>query len=345
VRILGDVGWPGQEIDSSAPDFDNVLAGFIDSAYEEFGLRTQVTIWGGSSRDPIEAARRVRAVTDERQARVIFTEGGNESFQNGPNDAQLETILQLFRGGRLIAATCPGPGSDALAQLRAWRVKGANVGTLHLDRSNGDEDWRFVRQAWDFRDIGGLLSNNEPKGPRSSVSQTTDVARLCMARAVGIINGLGAYVLHNGAGVTGRIDPAHDRPANLWEVPGIDELMTRLRLVDELLPLGVENWQKTTQHGGTERVGPHALLADAIWSDGADHGVSRNYGAVFGDFFVHLLLGVKRRVSLTALRRVTLEAIDVSSGEILAEGTGQTLDILTGRDDAALGVVVRGRFV
>ena len=49
------------------------------------------------------------------------------------------------------------------------------------------------------------------------VAEEVDPMRLAMLRAVGLINGVGAFVLHNGSGVAGKVDPGHNRPANLWE--------------------------------------------------------------------------------------------------------------------------------
>jgi hypothetical protein len=145
------------------------------------------------------------------------------------------------------------------------------------------------------------------------VSQTTDARRLATLRAVGILCGFGSFVLHNGAGVTGRVDPAHNRPANLWEVPGIDDVMHVVRDVEMLLPKGLEDWTKGNQHGGTafpgfENLG-QVLAADGIWSDGHDHGASRCYVGKSGDRYVQIVYGVKGYVEMVAQRRCSVESI------------------------------------
>src|SRR5439155_12200302 len=112
----------------------------------------------------------------------------------------------------------------------------ATLATIHMDRTYGDGGWRECRQPWDWKDFPFPVSHNEPIGPRSSVAEETDPMRLAMLRAVGLINGVEAFVLHNGAGVGGRVDPAHNRPANLWEVPNIDAIMDAVRGVDALMP-------------------------------------------------------------------------------------------------------------
>ena len=349
-RILADVGWPTQPIDSSASDFEDVLAAVIDCAYDDFGLRTEVTVWGGSDpqkpRDPLRAARRVAGVVRGRQHKVMHLEAGNESFQNGPPDATLDEMVRILRDAHpLVAAS--SPQTDFPTWLRARTVNGASLSTAHFDRSTGDEDWRFVRQVWDARDWGFLMSNNEGKGPRSSVSETTSIPRLVLHRALGLLCGVSAFVLHNAVGVTGRVDPAHNRPANLWEVPGIDELMVALRRLDAWLPDDIHTWEKTTQHGGDTSIGPHPLRADAIWSDGADHGVSRCYAGVRGDRFVSLVLGVKKWTDLLARASCELEVINVGTTERtpVHVNAGERYRLVTGQDNADAGFLIRGRLV
>jgi streptogramin lyase len=115
--------------------------------------------------------------------------------------------------------------------------------------------------------------------------------------------------------------------------------------VDAFLPEGVENWTNTNQHGHTDRVGPHPLLADGIWSDGDDHGVDRAHGAVSGNQFVEVLLGVKDYVNLQAAQALAFDALDPATGTVTHYelGAGQSAR-LAGRGDTMAGYLIRGTF-
>jgi hypothetical protein len=303
VRVLGDVGWPGQEIDSSAPAFPNLLGDFIDACHDQHGMRVEISVWGGSHRDPVAAARKVASVvSDSRQHKVMNLEAANESFQNGPDDTVLaEMVAILKKTGCLTAASSGDSG--------ALNMSGApTIASVHADRQQGRHGERMVRQMWDHRDHSFGLTHNEPAGPRSSVAECTNPSKLAMLRALGIVCGVGAFVFHNGNGVSGRPDPAHNRQGDLWTVPDVDEMMAATRGIDALLPVPVERWQKTTQHG-PDPIGPQPLIADMIWSDpGSDHGCDRCYGAVHPqDGFVTIVSDVVVRVDLRAARGCKVE--------------------------------------
>lgn len=348
LRILADVGW--MDADSSAADFETVLGDVIDWLYEN-GLRTEVTVWGGSARDPINAAQRVaRVVSAGRQHKVLDLEGGNESGQNGPDDPTLDRMTEILRPtGCVVAPSSPLGQPDFEAWLRA-RIsdRRASIGCVHLDRSFGDLGWRAVRQPWDWKGLPYAITHNEPIGPRSSVAEMTDRLRLVMLRVFGIMCGLGGFVLHNGAGVAGKVDPAHNRPANLWEVPGIDAIMDALRRVDAILPTSLSDWSKSFQHGGYafpqfERFNDPPLIADGIWSDGHDHGCSRIYNSTRGNELFAVVFGVKpyvnvkatRALQLTIYNPVTLEKQEklVAANEVFR---------LEGDDQANAGYIIRG---
>jgi hypothetical protein len=181
----------------------------------------------------------------------------------------------------------------------------------------GSFKWRQVRQMRDCT-AGSpfVMSMNEPPGPNSSLSTNDSPVQLGIMRATAHTQGCALSVLHVGDMVTGLADPSRNRHANLWEVPGLDAILQAVRRVDAFLPEGVENWQNTNQHGHTDRVGPHPLLADGIWSDGDDHGVDRAHGAVSGNAFVEVLLGVKDYVNLQAAQALAFDALDPATGTV-----------------------------
>ncbi len=350
VRILGDVGWA--DVDSSAADYETILGEVIDWLYDVCGLRVEITVWGGSDRDPINAAQRVaKVIADGRQHKVLDSESSNESGQNGPDDPTLDKMSVILRAaGCVVAPSSPMGSVDFEAWLRA-RIgdRWASIGCVHLDRTFGDLGWRAVRQPWDWKGLPYAITHNEPIGPRSSVAEMTDPLRLVMLRVFGIMCGLGAFVLHNGAGVAGQVDPAHNRPANLWEVPGIDAIMQAIRQIDAILPNGLADWAKSFQHGGYAFPGfemffDPPLIADGIWSDGHDHGCSRIYNSTSGNDLFTVVLGVKPYVNLKATRAlqltiynpVTLEKQDrtVVANEVFR---------LEGDEGANAAYIIRGR--
>ncbi|HUP38600.1 MAG TPA: hypothetical protein VM115_00660, partial [Vicinamibacterales bacterium] len=55
VRVLGSVGgtsWEDRTTDPRWPDYDAIIAGMTDLAYDRYGLRTQWTIFGGAPFTP-----------------------------------------------------------------------------------------------------------------------------------------------------------------------------------------------------------------------------------------------------------------------------------------------------
>jgi hypothetical protein len=239
------------------------------------------------------------------------------------------------------------PGDLAALQAGARRA-GCQAFSIHVDRSRGDFRWRQVRQGWDFKDIPFVVLSNEPPGPASSVDVNDNPLQLAMMRAVGVMSGGAAYVLHVGAMVMGKADPAGGRPANIWEVPNIDTLMRAVRDVDTLLPDNVENWQRAnTQWTPPLPVAP--FQPDAHWPDG-NHGVNRAYSALGGDGrLIQMPAGVLRHVVLTAsygLRDVTvydpLTRTPVAGFERLILQAGQAIG-LPGREDTMAAYIIRAQ--
>jgi hypothetical protein len=162
---------------------------------------------------------------------------------------------------------------------------------------------------------------------------------LAMYRATSLISGCAAFVLHNGAGVYGRANPALNRPANLWEVPGIDPIMQAVRDIDQYLPVGVENWSKLNSGWKGS-----PLVPDAFWPDGADHGCVRVYSAVRRPDYLTVVLGVKRAVALWSLYQADVTIQDPLGGSFQRTLTPGSLLRLEGPDDAHAGYLIHGRF-
>ena len=345
VRILGEVDWPGREIDPGWADYQQVLGEFIDEAYDVYGLRVELTLVGGVG-DPLAIAQKVVPVINAgRQHKIMNLEVANESY------GRPCTFDQMYAAGRFLRQNTPnlvaissGEGTPAATDWRAEYIRlylppdAANLGTIHMDRGFGDGDWRIARQPWDWKDLPFPISHNEPIGPRSSVREEMDPLRLVMVRAVGLINGVEAFVLHNAAGVTGAVDPARNRPANLWEVPGIDGIMDAVRGLDALLPARVGDGQ----HWNNAWSG-NPWVADPIWAEGDAWGVNRNYTVATADGWVSTEAGIKDRVTFTASRHSLVEVIDPLLGkqrEVELQA-GQTLTLTpVSVDSGGMGALI-----
>jgi hypothetical protein len=346
-RILAQVGWPGNEIDEDWPDHVQILGEVIDYAYDVLGMRTQVTGVGGGDYSATKILDNMIAAIRGRESKVIYTEVANEWYGNWDGSEE-----QMKAAGKKLRSSLPGlvalsaPKEElAVKRIDPWVSSGfANMGTVHLDRSDdkGDWKWRHVRKPWELRNPNYPVCHGEPGGPRSSVASYMEPIHLVMSRAVGILCGHEGYCLHNAAGVAGQIDAARQRPANVWEVPGIDEIMTVVRGLDRLLPANPSAGEATRKG-----LGAHPLTADIIWVDGGDHGVVRDYARVNGSTFWQCLQGIKGYVNLTANRAYRLTLIDPVTQERreLSVTDGQTIriDNSPSKDTRGYGAwIVRG---
>jgi hypothetical protein len=355
VRILGEVDWAGETIDPNWPDYEQVLGEFIDFAYDQCGLRVELTLVGGTG-DPMDLAQKAATVINAgRTQKIMNIEVANESYQRPV------TLQQMVDAGRYLRQNTPnlvalssGEGlSTYVPNSTDWRTDyvntympsdAANLGTIHMDRTFGDLGWRAERQPWDWKDFNFPVSHNEPIGPRSSVQEETDPARLAMLRAVGLINGVGAFVLHNGSGVTGQVDPTHNRPANLWEVPGIDAVMKAVRGIDAWMPPRAGEGQ----HWNNGWAGD-PCNADAFWASGADHGVNRNYSVSTADGWISTEAGIDDHVVLTMSRNSRVEIFDILTGKVneVTLNAGDTLTLTpSSKDNNGYGAfVIVGHFI
>jgi hypothetical protein len=397
LRILGECDWTGRAWGPAEfPDYDEVLQGFVDAAYDH-GLRSEITIVGGRQYDkdtgqrrfvPETLARRVAQALSERTHKVMHYECANEwmRLDKVSMDDLVDMGGVLSQWPNLTSLSCPAgerehaqyqqhtkdddyyvevteemlaedkaePYSGYSDMIEATKVAGCEAYTIHPRRSSHDHGWSHVRQGYDFKDFPGATWNNEPEGPQSSVVSMTDPLQLVCTRLVGIMCGGAGYVLHVGQGVTGLPDPNHNRPNNMWEVNNIDLIMKVMREADDLMPLGVENWQ-CVNNGRSN----HPLKLDPVrgfWESGAHDrapAVNKNYAAISSNAFVVMLTGVKSNgftgpvPAGTAHRNCHVEAIDPLTHEVVVQAdlaAGQSWTV-PGRGDTMAAYVIRGRYL
>ena len=107
VRVLGSVGgasWEDRETDPRWPDYDAIIAGMTDLAYDRYGMRVQWTLFGGAPFTPPAPRRGPRSwIASRRLARgrehkIFAFEIANEAWQNGFRGA--EGLAELRKPGQ-----------------------------------------------------------------------------------------------------------------------------------------------------------------------------------------------------------------------------------------------------
>ena len=349
VRVLASVqgaSWADRETRADWPDYVAQLRDFITTAYNEYGLRTEVTVIGGGDPNPLGVADKVAQALSGIPHMVQHVEGANEL--NLPDNSIIRDILQRMKnvGIELVAPYSP-TGGEFPAIKDIVTATFATMGTAHPDRSMtcppDDCDWRQARKGWSE---GNFLpyptSINEPVGPQSSVAENWSPLQLAMMRATGIISGTSMFVTHVGPGIRGggAADIARGRNANFWELPHFAEISTAIKKLGDLLPGDVANWQAFNQGWAG-----NPLSADNFWTDGGDHGVVRMYVASNGPGIAAVLLGVKNFVRVKALSSADYELYDGHTATLIGTrhlNAGETWQI-TGNADADAGFLLLGR--
>lgn len=346
-RVFGEVAWAGLETDPRWPDYRAQLAGLIDFAYDVLGLRTQLTMFASATLGPTSrAAAMMTEVVQARPHKVIFVEVANEWYANFKDEALLKAIGHGVRTAlpqNLVALSAPRE-ENAQQVFRAWNAAGAsNMGVAHFDRrdNTGEWKWRHVRKPWEPRQHACPASSNEPGGPRSSGAAFEEPIHLVMSRAVGILCGYDGYVLHNGAGIFGVPRPDHGgRPANLWEIPGIDRTATIVRALDGLLPPNPSAGTQTRAG-----LGNHPLTADAF-VESSGRGVVRDYAITNGNSFWQTIIGLKDHVGMKARAAYALDIVDPIDGSIMRRSVkaGETFGLYPrSHDSRGFGaLIIRG---
>ncbi len=365
IRILSMVGWyeawegleiapvdfvsrDGKQV-AAWPDYWQQLQDTIDIAYDDYGIRIQITIFADAQLMP-EKADRIRHMEtllqtlEGREHKVILLEVANESWQNGFPDAQGIADVREF-GDYLAARTdilialSDTPANDNAGLEEMYQGSAADIATEHFERDSDDVEgtWLHVRAPWRVRSADGVppVSDNEPMGPGSSVRSENDPIKLVCAAAFAYIAQLPMYVFHSEAGVIGT--------TRFEDQPGI----RHMRNLTSILPADLPNW---TPNDGIEPAAPFTITADGLpdtyWPDArnAATGALRNIGAIRGDEFVALPMGIlPGGVTLEARRDLFVEAYDpltglVAQSKILRKGEPFTLPQGPG------AYILKGRF-
>jgi hypothetical protein len=282
------------------------------------------------------------AACQPRQHALQLIEIANEDNFTGSDD-------DLKRLVHKIATGLPGipiaPHSGAMGQFDGV----CNAHSEHFERTDGDKGWRVSRQPFDTNlQVGG--AQGEPAGIHLHQNEDVhDAVRMAFMWLVGVVSRFGAFVVHTGAGVRsgGQYDLNMGRPASFADPQMADypAHMAKCRELVSLLPEGVGNWTRTSQSGTSPRP-DNFLWSDAIWSDGADHGVSRCYVNYAGGRFVSLVFGVLNYANMKNSRAIQADLYDAYSGQKthldVPAGQGFKLD---GNPDTNAAYILIGNYI
>lgn len=347
IRALGIVGdparpdyWDGREIDWRWPDYDAVIAGLTDLAFDRYGIRVQWTIFADADANIPDPADRTQLVerfirmSRGRERKILAFEVANEYTQNGFGGADGVSLLGRFAARLNDATPIPVAASAHDPALCALYASGAvDLATFHFTRERDTaRPWTPFLEPWRWsppglrRDLSGcgtlppLASNNEPTGPGASGESETDPLRLVSGAAISYVSGLPIHIFHSGPGV--RDDAAQLdglRPSRLQELPRAAELFDGFAALMGLLPPDVHTWSRLP-------------LGDAhhpiVSVDGEMAGM---IAAAKDQRFVVIAAGLRGRVAFVARHAIRVDAINPLTGAIrqrrdLDEGQPLELD-------------------
>lgn len=338
IRTLSMVGWypawKGKEI---APvtfknkegqtirawdDYWVQLAAMIDIAYDDFGLRTQLTLFADAQLMPDRADRirhldKVLETIKTREHKIILLEVANEAWQNGfPGEAGIDDLRAFGkhladRTDVLIALSATSDTTDE--QLRRTYVgSAADIATVHFTRDlrTPAGDWLPVFDVFRVNGIDRLppASHNEPIGPGSSVAEQRDPLKLVVAAAYAWMSGLPMYVYHCSPGIFGE--------GRLEEMPGVSDFA----FIKQALPTDIASWQRTQ---GEDDFAPFITFTDGEANKprtavpNAKSGALRHLSCVRGRDFYTLPVGIRKAgVELEAKRPMSIEIFHPITGEL-----------------------------
>lgn len=337
IRVLGSVGgatWEDRQTDPRWPDYDAIIAGVTDLAYDRYGMRVQWTLIGGAPFTETVSSRqdlvdRFAVMAKGREHKLFAFEIANEAWQNGFAGAggidDLRTLGQRLNAKTDVLVALSAPATNAACATYAGAA--ADAMTIHIPRSFGNEGpFRPLRRLWNFpasydRQCQGQLPmlafNNEPIGPESSVQADDSPSRIAAAYVMTFISGYASYVFHSGPGIRGggAADRARKPPrhANVGELPSFKPIAALLTDLKRVLPPGMASW---TRHAPNS---PKAPL----------YGLDSLYVTTSGTEFVALAVNIKDRAVVAArvpmsvdVRRISattdVKHVSVKPGESIA---------------------------
>lgn len=348
LAVVGPNGWSDRAVDPNDRGWDERVSQLTDWAYDTHGLRTQWTVFGGVATvgtpgKRLEVVDRLAAALKGRHEKVFAVEIANEGWQNGfggvEGRRELKRVAERLRGSYpgLLATTAP-PSTSCGQQLAYYDESPSTFMTLHFARGRGDDDrWAAVAEPWEATrtrcpGVPSAISSNEPVGPYSSVREERDPLRLTLSAATSWLAGVGAYVLHTGAGIRGggSEDLERGRPANVWEVEEWRRTSEGLQCLRATLPADLSGW--TRREGSRGRPFHDVGSVDPKSGSAQRQSEALMLTATRERRFVTVLLDIGGRTPLRARRGLSYKAVDPLTCATLSEGElrrGQSLEVPT----------------
>jgi hypothetical protein len=337
IRVFGVIGprWADRVVDPRDRAWDQHLAGLLDLAHGTYGLRVELTIWQDTDLTPTPAERaalvdRIAAIVAPRPQTIQYLEIANEGYATGwtdkkPEAQQLATRLRETTP-HIVAVT--SPATLEREEIASWYGgSSANLLTPHLAREVVGEGlaghWRYVRQTWDPWLASELAwTNDEGKGPQSSVADDDDPLRLVMYAGLTWLCGGAGFVLHTGAGVGGgdAASTARGRVANVWEVTNIEQTLAGISAMRRLLPADLPNWRR---HNSNERFSGYPWDTQPISRLIESNQLVRAFAATSDDgAIVAMLVGGSVPVPFTPRFAMHIDVHDPTTGNRLESYDG-----------------------
>lgn len=348
IRVLSMVGWyPAWEGNEIAPitftnkngkqvtawkDYDTQFEKMIDTAYDKYGLRTQITIFADAQLMPGTDQRaqhldRILKIVKGREHKIILLEIANEAWQNGfPGESGIKELKNwckyLKQRTPIPVALSSPPGSTIEAIRELYEGSEADIATVHFTRDTRSDEgrWLPVRECWDCaKSLGIPISSNEPIGPGASVESESDELLLVSAAVFAFTAGLPMYVFHTSAGVFG-LEPFES-------MPGIYSFKHLRRL----LPRDLPNW---TRSDGSDETFPVSISCERscngklLRSTGAD--CMYVPGAQSGQEFIASPMGIADSgINIKFLCAAKVKISDPITGKTILHKKVNANDIIT----------------
>lgn len=228
ARVLFQVGslgggdyWAGHIADQNAPGYENDVRHLLDT-YRAGGLRLSsaclIGKGNGTDRQSVRRAhvQRLAAIMKDYPDVILVAQMMNEPTVMGyVTEGELLELEALFRqiAPNILTSTGAYPDNGYGVTPSTW----GQIGTPHLPRDTDKSEMqdRPWRQPWEVGLMGKSWVNDEPTGPRASVSSEVRPTVLRSHAAVSYISRASSYVFHADEGIRGLGD--------LTTVPGYKE--------------------------------------------------------------------------------------------------------------------------
>jgi len=314
-------------------DYDQQFRDMVDVAYDKYGMRTEVTIFGGAGDSfPTYAGReahcqRVLNLLAGREHKIAYIEVANEAWQTGfpwPQGlTDLRSLCQYLADRTSLPVAITSSFGENNEDSELYNGSAADIATAHFSRDIGtfEGGWLPVRDCWRIEDAVGVppCSSDEPIGPGSSVNTENDPIKLVSAACFAWTAKLPAYVFHSRAGVRGDY--------RFEDMAGVNDY----RYLSGIMPADLPSW---TRNDGKESSAPFTVYcsgaANKYWTDsgysGATSGCHRNIGGIKGRQFVCYPQGIRGDGVVFQLRR----ELSFTAYNPLTGGTATVYDADTG---------------